>query len=726
MKEDTITNNPLFNQQELPDFSAITPEHVVPAVREAIRLGRDKLRQLETVQTPTWQTFVLPLRDISRRLDRIWGAVGHLMGVKNSDALRTAHEEVQPEVVEFQLSIGQNRALFENWQKLQAAGANEISSAARRRIVDSAIRDARLAGVALEGETQKRFNEIQRDLAALATRFSNAVLDATKSFQIVLTKSEEIAGLPQSWLAGAAHAARAKGHSEANETTGPWLVTLDYPSYYPVLQHAQNRALREQVYRASLARASGAGYSETWNNWPVIDDILRLRQEEAKILGFANFAELSLSAKMAPGASKVREMIQNLAGVAKPQATREFSELAAYAKQKGHEDALQLWDIAYYSERRREELYSFTDEELRPYFPLPKVLTGMFQLAEKLFGVKIAAALQQPKVWHSDVQFFDVGDAKGQKIAGFYLDPYARSGEKRGGAWMDVCRQREVTEGNVILPVAYLVCNGTPPVAKGDTQQPSLMTFTEVETLFHEFGHGLQHMLTTVDEYEASGISNVEWDAIELPSQFMENWVYERSVIDQISGHFETGETLPQALFEKIIAAKNYMAGSILLRQLYFSLLDLELHEVHGCTRVGVATDGQKPTDVHGGTLVGVAKNSETVRDVQRRIAKEYTVIPPLPEDAFLCSFSHIFAGGYAAGYYSYKWAEVLSADAFAAFEEAGLGNDAAIRALGKRYRETVLARGGSEHPLDVYRAFRGRDATIDALLRHNGLIHAA
>jgi oligopeptidase A len=718
MNENTLPENPLYNQGDLPDFSAIKSEHVVPAVREAIRIGQEKLKSLESLQNPTWQTFVLPLRDISRRLDRIWGTVGHLLGVKNSEALRAAHEEVQPEVVEFQLSVGQNLALFKNWQALKAAGSKEISSPARARIVDAAIRDARLSGVALEGEKQKRFNEIQRDLAALATKFSNAVLDATKAFQVVLTKPEEIAGLPQSWRAGAAHAAQAKGHAEATAENGPWLVTLDYPSYYPVLQHAQNRALREQVYRASLTRAS----SEKLNNWPVIDEILRLRQEDAQILGFANYAEVSLSAKMAPDTKKVREIIVNLGKVAKPQAQREFAELANYAKQKGHEDALQLWDIAFYSERRREELYSFTDEELRPYFPLPKVLTGMFQLAEKLFAVKIGAATTQPKVWHKDVQYFDVNDAAGKKIAGFFLDPYARSGEKRGGAWMDVCRQREITEHNLVLPIAYLVCNGTPPVPRRNDSEsphrsgvegpvgdkPSLMTFTEVETLFHEFGHGLQHMLTTVDEYEASGISNVEWDAVELPSQFMENWVYERTVIDQISGHFETGETLPQPLFEKIIAAKNYMAGSILLRQLYFSLLDLELHEVHGCTRVGVAMDG------------------ETVRDVQRRIAAEYTVIPPLPEDAFLCSFSHIFAGGYAAGYYSYKWAEVLSADAFAAFEEVGLSNDAAIRELGKRYRETVLARGGSEHPLEVYRSFRGRDATIDALLRHNGLIAAA
>lgn len=697
MNTETLAFNPLLHQSELPDFTRIDTAHVVPAVRAAIAAGKAEIQDLEKLQNPTWDTYVVPLRRIARRIDRVWGAVNHLLGVKNTAELRTVHEEVQPEVVEFQLSIGQNRVLYEKWQKLQSNSDHNLATAARQRIVSSALRDAKLSGVALTGDAQKRFNEIQRDLAALATRFSNAVLDATKSFQILLTNAEEISGMPQSWLASAAQAARSHGHNDATEATGPWLLTLDYPSYYPFLQHAKNRSLREQVYRSSATRASGAGYSAKWNNWPLIDEILSLRKEESLLLGFKNFAQVSLSAKMAPGTANVREMIHGLGVVAKPQAQNEILQLGDYAKEHGLNEPLQLWDIAYFSERRREELYNFTDEELRPYFPLPKVLTGMFDLAEKLFGVKITAAPNQPAVWHDDVQFFEVSEVTGRKIAGFYLDPYARSGEKRGGAWMDVCRQREVLEGDqIVLPVAYLVCNGTPPVGK----TPSLMTFNEVETLFHEFGHGLQHMLTVVDEYEASGISNVEWDAVELPSQFMENWVYERSVMDNISGHYESGETLPQALFEKIIAAKNYMAGSILLRQLYFSLLDLELHETYD------------------GTI--------SVHDIQKRIAANYTVVPPLPEDAFLCSFSHIFAGGYAAGYYSYKWAEVLSADAFAAFEEAGLTNEPGLRALGKRYRETVLARGGSEHPMDVYRAFRGRDATIDALLRHNGLVKAA
>jgi len=633
-------------------------------------MGELELSEIEKITAPTWQNFVLALRQISRRIDQVWGTVNHLMGVKNSDALRAAHGAVQGEVVAFGLRLSQSKTVYENWQRL-AEDSHELISPARRRIAEAALRDGKLAGVALEGAAKKRFNEIQQRLAELATQFSNAVLDATKAFSLHLAHKDEIAGMPESWLTLASSAAKAKGLSDG------WLLTLDFPSYFPFLQHAQNRDLREKIYRATIGRASGEGFSAAWNNWPVIDEILALRREESKILGFANFAEVSLAAKMAPNAEKIREMISDLARVAKPTAQKEISELGEVA----------LWDIAFASERLREKLYNFTDEELRPYFPLPKVVDGMLALAAKLFGVYVKPSTPSSPAWHSDVQFFDVFDSASSKIASFYLDPYARSGEKRPGAWMDVCRQRDGSTS----PVAYLICNGTPATAT----QPSLMTFTEVETLFHEFGHGLQHMLSRVDEYEAAGISNVEWDAVELPSQFMENWVYERFVIDQISGHYQTGEKLPEALYKKIVSAKNFMAGSQLLRQLYFSLLDLELHTADG---------------------------KESVRNLQSRIAAEYTVISPLPDDAFLCSFSHIFAGGYAAGYYSYKWAEVLSADAFAAFEEVGLTNELEIARLGKKYRETILALGGSVHPLEVYREFRGRDATIEALIRHSGL----
>jgi len=687
--------NPLLEQGELPNFALVEPQHVLPAVREAIRLGREELSTIEKISDPTWQNFVLPLRKLSRRLDRVWGVVGHLMGVKNSEELRAAHAEAEPEIVQFRLELGQNQAIYRLWQKLQQKADTELVTPARKRIVESGLRDARLSGVGLEGAKRERFNEIQRRLATLFTQFSNALLDSTKAFQLLLKSEDEVRGLPQSWRELAAQAAREKGEAAATAQSGPWLLTLDFPSYYPFLQHAENRALREQVYRASVMRASGSGFSAQWNNWPLIDEILKLRREEAQILGYDNFAQVSLAGKMAPDTARIRTMISELFRVAKPAAKKELAELAAYAKTKGLAEELQLWDVAFYSERRREELFDYTEEELKPYFPLPRVLSGLFALAKQLFAVEVRSAEKTPPVWHRDVQFFEVF-SDGRKIAAFYLDPYARSGEKRGGAWMDVCRQREETAEGTVLPVAYLVCNGTPMVGS----IPSLMTFNEVETLFHEFGHGLQHMLTTIPEYEAAGISNIEWDAVELPSQFMENWVYQRGVMDLISGHWQTGEVLPDSLFKKIVAARNYMSASRMLRQLYFSLLDLELHEMY---------DGSEP-----------------LKSIQHRIAADYTVIPPLAEDAFLCSFSHIFAGGYAAGYYSYKWAEVLSADAFAAFEEAGLDNAEALQQLGRKFRDTVLSLGGSKHPLEVYREFRGRDATIDALLRHNGLSSAA
>lgn len=693
-----IEKNPLFAQGELPDFENIDAAQVVPAVDEAIRLGLEELHALEKLTAPTWQNFVLPLRQITKRIDRVWGVVNHLMGVKNSDALRKAHEAAQAKLIPFRLRLAQSPQIFYLWKKLSEK-KEEMAVPARKRIIEAALRDAVLSGVALEGEARKRFNAIEEELAKLSTSFSNSVLDATKAFKHLVTNKEDIVGLPPSWRSLARSAASEHTKQAANAEDGPWLVTLDYPSLGPFLQHAKNRTLREEVYRANIQRASGQGFSTAWNNWPVIEKILKLRQETAVLLGYKNFAAVSLASKMAPNLEAVYSMLDALYAKAQPAAVMDFQNLKDFAEKQGFEGNLMPWDVAYYAERRREALFDFTDEQTKPYFPLERVLQGLFALAETLFGVQVAETQSRPPVWQSDVRFYEVF-SQGKKIAAFYLDPYARAHEKRGGAWMDVCRQGEKDGSSVVLPVAYLVCNGTPPVLNaedsGKEEIPSLMAFREVETLFHEFGHGLQHMLTQVAEYEASGIANVEWDAVELPSQFMENWVYEKSVVDKISGHWQTGETLPAELFEKIVAAKNYMSATQLLRQLYFSMLDLTLHTENA--------------------------TGESAHDVQARLAKKYTVLPPLKEDAFLCSFGHIFAGGYAAGYYSYKWAEVLSADAFAAFEEAGLSNKTAIQAIGKKYRDTILSEGGSRHPLEVYRAFRGRDATIDALIRHSGL----
>jgi oligopeptidase A len=471
---------------------------------------------------------------------------------------------------------------------------------------------------------------------------------------------------------------------------------LDFPSFGPFLEHSQRRDLRETLYRTYISRAS----SGAEDNTPLISRMLQLRQEKGVLLGYRTYAELSLASKMAPDVPAVQQLLEELRQASFSAARQDVDDLKAFARAQGASEAddLQLWDVGFWAERLREHRYAFNDEELRPYFPLPRVLDGLFALAQRLFSVRIVPADGDVPIWHADVRFFRIYDAQEEEIAAFYLDPYSRPAEKRGGAWMDeyVGRSSLLAGGGrtVRLPVSYLVCNQTPPV----DGKPSLMTFNEVKTLFHEFGHGLQHMLTTVNYGLASGIRNVEWDAVELPSQFMENWCYHRDTLLGMSGHVDTGEPLPDDLYDKICAARNYRAGSMMLRQLYFAFLDLELHHTFD------------------------ARGAESVFDVQQRIAQITTVLPPLPEDRFLCSFGHIFSGGYAAGYYSYKWAEVLSADAFAAFEEAGLEDAAAVAHTGRRYRNTILALGGSRHPMAVFRDFRGREPSTAALLRHAGL----
>jgi oligopeptidase A len=688
--------NPLLLSSRYPRFDLIRSHHVVPAVRQLLDELDAELKQLEASLQPTWEGLVEPLERLGDRLSVSWGIVGHLMGVQNSQELRQAHQEMQPAVVEFFLRLGQSQAIYQGLQALRESAAWAGLDSAQQRIVDSLIRDARLAGVGLQGEQRQRFNALQQELAKLGTQFSNHVLDATKAFALTLTAPEEVEGLPPSLLQLAAQAARQAGEPTATGERGPWRITLDYPSFGPFLEHSRRRELRERLYRAYLTRASDGDLDNT----PLIDRILALRREMATLLGYSTYAELSLASKMAPDVQAVETLLEELRQASYPAAQHDLEELRSFARQQQAPEAEDLchWDLPFWAERLREHRYTFSDEELRPYFPLPRVLDGLFDLARRLFGVRIVAADGEVPVWHQDVRFFKVYDDQGNEIAAFYLDPYSRPAEKRGGAWMDECvgrrRVMAAPEQGVRLPVAYLVCNQTPPV----DDKPSLMSFTEVKTLFHEFGHGLQHMLTTVDYGLASGIQNVEWDAVELPSQFMENWCYHRDTLMGMSAHVETGEPLPDDLYDKLCAARTYRAGSLMLRQLYFAFLDLELHQRY---------------DPYG---------AESVFEVQKRIAAKTTVLPPLPEDRFLCSFGHIFAGGYAAGYYSYKWAEVLSADAFAAFEEAGLENLEAVSRIGRRYRDTVLAQGGSRHPMEVFREFRGRQPTTAALLRHAGL----
>ncbi len=690
---------PLLQGQGLPPFPEITPAQVVPAITELLAAANAGLTQLEANITPTWAGLVEPLDRLSERLDWSWGIVGHLMGVQNSPELRAAYEEMQPQLVKFSSRVGQSRPIYQGYKAIQASPEFATFDVAQQRIIIAAIRSMELAGVGLDGAPKERFNEIKAALAELSTKFSNNVLDATKAYSLTLTKPDEIAGLPASLLGQAAQSARAAGHEAATPTDGPWTITLDAPSYGPFMQHSQRRDFREQVYKAVVSRAASGDYDNLGN----IDRILELRREMSNILGFANYAERSLASKMAPDVAAVETLLESLRSASFEAAKQDIEDLRAFAISKGAAEAndLKHWDMAYWSERLREAKFDFNAEELRPYFPLEQVLSGLFNLAHKLFGITITAADGQAPIWHPDVRYFQVANEQQQPIAYFYLDAYSRPAEKRGGAWMADCISRaKITDeaGSTIrLPVAYLTCNQTPPV----DGKPSLMTFGEVETLFHEFGHGLQHMLTTVDFVGASGIANVEWDAVELPSQFMENWCYDKPTLLSLGKHYETGEPLPEHYFQKILAARTFMSGSGMLRQIHFSWLDLELHGHY----------------IPGG--------AETVPDVRNRLAKTSMIIPPLPEDNFLCSFGHIFAGGYAAGYYSYKWAEVLSADAFAAFEDAGLDDAEAIGTTGRRFRDTVLALGGSKHPMEVFTAFRGREPDPAALLRHNGLVAA-
>ncbi len=690
--EINTAGNPLLQTEGLPQFSQIKPEHVVPAIEHLIA---EITRQFETIEqqvTPTWEGVVTALEALDVPFEYAWGPIGHLLSVKNQDALRDAHQEILPQVVALGLRMSQSTAIYKGLVALRDSDAWNALTEGQQRAVALKIRAAQHAGVGLEGEAKDRFAEIAKELSQMSTDFSNHVLDATKAFELIVTDPSHTEGWPQSLrhVAAQSYAMAQEEETAPDPENGPWRITLDYPSFVPFMQHSRQRAQREQVYRAFISRAS----SGELDNAPLIGKILSLRQEKAALLGYETYADLSLAAKMAPGVDAVREMTSTLKEKSRSHALREHEELEAFAKVSGEEEALAHWDVAFWSERLREEKFSYTDEELRPYFPLERVIDGLFGLCTSLFGVTFEKVEHEPSTWHDDVQFYRVHDDAGQHIASFYLDPFSRPAEKRGGAWMDSCLDRRWRDGALQVPVVHLCCNGTPPV--GDV--PSLMSFREVETLFHEFGHGLQGMLTTVDYASVAGINGVEWDAVELASQFMENWCYHKPTLLGMTAHYETGEALPEALFEKICAARTYRAGSQMVRQLLFGALDIELHS-------NFDPDGD-----------------ESVWDVYRRLAGEILVKMPLPEDRFLCSFSHIFAGGYAAGYYSYKWAEVLSADAFAAFEEAGLDDTTAIQALGRKYRDTVLAQGGSRHPMDVYQDFRGRAPNTDALLRHAGL----
>ncbi|MEX2287360.1 MAG: M3 family metallopeptidase, partial [Planctomycetaceae bacterium] len=681
-----LHDNPLLQSEGLPPFDRIEPKHVVPAVRHVLAEAGKQLDELDRDVEPTWQGTVERLDEIGRPFEYAWGPVSHLTGVLNSPELRTAHETVLGEMVSFGLRVKQSEPIYKALKAVKEGKAWNSLDAAQRRIVEKKLLDAELSGIGLPSEQRERFNEIARELSQLSTDFSNHVLDATKAFSLIITRKEDAEGLPPSLRQLAAQSynqARKEGDVEATADEGPWRITLDSPSSGPFLQHCRVRELRETVYRAFITRASEGEL----DNGQLIPHILRLRKEKSQLLGFETFADVSLAQKMAPNVAAVNEMFETLRAASWKPAQRDLGDIQQLAAASGFKGELKHWDIAFWAERLREQRFDFTDEQLRPYFPLERVLDGLFGLVNRIFGITVQPADGRAPVWQKDVRYFEIADETGRPIASFYLDPYSRPENKRGGAWMDDCLCRRRYDGHLQLPVAHLICNSTPPV--GD--KPSLMTFREVETLFHEFGHGLQHMLTTVDYADASGINGVEWDAVELPSQFMENWCYHKPTLVGMTAHYQTGEPLPDDLFEKICAARTFRSGTMMLRQLNFGMTDIELH-------TSFDPDGK-----------------ETVLDVQRRVAKKTSLLPVLPEDRSLCSFSHIFAGGYAAGYYSYKWAEVLSADAFSAFEEAGLDDEKAIAQIGRRFRATVLSLGGGRHPMEIYKDFRGREPTPEA-----------
>ncbi|MGL4316035.1 MAG: oligopeptidase A [Pseudomonas sp.] len=673
-------SNPLLQDFDLPPYSLIKPEHVEPAVSQILDDSRAAVAALLAQPgKPSWNGLVLALDELGARLGRAWSPVSHLNAVCNNAELRAAYEACLPKLSEYWTEMGQNKPLFEAYEAL--AGSPEAAGfdVAQRTILEHALRDFRLSGIDLPEAQQQRYGEIQMKLSELTSKFSNQLLDATQAWTKHVTDATQLAGLTESAQLQMAQAAEAKG-------LDGWLISLEFPSYFAVMTYADDRALREEVYAAYCTRASDQGPNAGQNdNGPVMAEILDLRQELAGLLGFASYSELSLASKMAESTEQVLNFLRDLAVRSKPFAAQDLSELKAFAAEQGCND-LQSWDVGYYSEKLREQRYSISQEILRAYFPIDKVLTGLFAIVEKLYGIQIKE-LSGFDSWHPDVRLFEISE-NGQHVGRFFFDLYARA-NKRGGAWMDGARdKRRSAQGELISPVANLVCNFTPAVGG----KPALLTHDEVTTLFHEFGHGLHHLLTRVEHAGASGINGVAWDAVELPSQFMENWCWEPEGLALISAHYENGEALPQDLLDKMLAAKNFQSGLMMARQIEFSLFDFELHATHG--------DGR------------------SVLDVLEGIRAEVSVMRPPVYNRFPNSFAHIFAGGYAAGYYSYKWAEVLSADAFSKFEEDGVFN----ADTGRAFREAILARGGSQEPMVLFVDFRGREPSIDALLRHLGL----
>ncbi|MCL7420322.1 MAG: oligopeptidase A [Methylobacter sp.] len=676
-------NNPLLQNSALPLFSQIKPEHVEPAIGQLLAEARAVVEQhLQATTEYTWENLVEPIEDAEDRLSKAWSPVSHMNSVVNSDALREAYNACLPKLSEYSTEMGQNEKLFNAYQAIAGSEAYTALDTAQQKIIQNALRDFRLSGIDLDAGKKQRYKEISQELSQLASKYEENLMDATNAWTKLIRNEDDLAGLPESALAGARQTA--ESHNEEG-----WMITLQFPSYIAVMTYADNRELRREHYEAFATRASDQGpHAGLYDNSEIMEKTLALRHEKALLLGFNNYAELSLAKKMAEKSEDVVGFLEDLADRSWRQARKDLVELRQFTKQHYGIGDLQPWDISYYSEKMRQHYYQLSQEEVKTYFPINRVLPGLFAVVEKLFGLNISEITGLDS-WHPDVRFFEIHDQHGQLRGQFYTDLYARP-KKRGGAWMDDCVSRKKTGDRIQTPVAYLTCNFTPPAGN----DPALLTHDEVTTLFHEFGHGLHHMLTQIDHLGVSGINGVEWDAVELPSQFMENWCWEKEALALISGHYQTGESLPEELFNKMLAARNFQSGMMMVRQLEFSLFDFRIHRDY---------DPKK-----GGRIY---QTLEQVRDM-------VAVIKPPKFNRFAHSFSHIFAGGYAAGYYSYKWAEVLSSDAFSLFEEKGIFD----QETGHAFLMNVLEKGGSENAMDLFVRFRGRKPAIDALLRHNGI----
>ena len=676
-------NNPLLESIDLPAFSRIQPDHIKPAITQIIAENRQTVESLVAQDEPDWHNLIDPLSLIEDRLSKAWSPVRHMNSVKSSDDLREAYNQCLPLLSEYATDLSQNRGLFEHFQGIAKSKEFSKLDSAQQKAIDDSLKHFRLGGVNLEGQARQRYQQLQKDLSELQSSFENNLLDANQAWEKLIDNEAELTGLPEYALE------MLKQLAEQKEQTG-YRVTLDMPCYIAVITYADNRSLRAEIYHAYTTRASDQGITdEKWDNSDNMVQIVAKRQEKAQLLGFSNYAEYSLETKMADSVDAVIRFLEDLAKRSRAAAIAEVNERQEFAEALGFSGELQAWDYAYYSEKLKQQRYQISDEDLKPYFSDALVIQGLFDIVKTLYQVDINEQKEDVDVWDDKVRLYQIRNNRGELIGQFYLDLYARE-QKRGGAWMDECVNRYRIDGKTQIPVAYLTCNLTPPI--GD--QPALFTHDEVITLFHEFGHGLHHMLTKIDVPDVSGINGVEWDAVELPSQFMENFCWQKQALNLFAQHYQNGEALPDELFEKMTAAKNFQSALQMLRQIEFALFDIKLHQ-----------------------LVDI-ENARQIQQTLDQVRDAVSVVKTPESNRFQNGFSHIFAGGYAAGYYSYKWAEVLSADAFAAFEEEGIFN----AETGKRFLQCILEVGGSRPAIDSFKCFRGREPDIEALLRHSGI----